>query len=36
MKDINDKRVMYFYEAVTLGTIRAAADKLDVAPSAVS
>ncbi|BFM50779.1 LysR family transcriptional regulator [Marinomonas sp. THO17] len=36
MKEINDKRVRYFYEAVSLGTIRAAADKLDVAPSAVS
>ncbi|SBS25806.1 HTH-type transcriptional activator CmpR [Marinomonas spartinae] len=36
MKEINQKRLAYFYEAVALGTIRAAADKLDVAPSAVS
>ncbi len=36
MKPINEKRVAYFYEAVILGTIRAAADKLNVAPSAVS
>lgn len=36
MKEINEKRVIYFYEAVTVGTIRAAADKLNVAPSAVS
>ncbi|EGU59528.1 LysR family transcriptional regulator [Vibrio nigripulchritudo ATCC 27043] len=36
MKPINDKRVAYFYEAVKLGSVRAAADKLNVAPSAVS
>ncbi|WP_104401778.1 LysR family transcriptional regulator [Vibrio penaeicida] len=36
MNPINEKRVAYFYEAVMLGTIRAAADKLNVAPSAVS
>ncbi|MBJ7536299.1 LysR family transcriptional regulator [Marinomonas transparens] len=36
MKEINSKRLAYFYEAVSLGTIRAAADKLDVAPSAIS
>ncbi len=36
MKEINEKRVAYLYEAVTMGTIRAAADKLNVAPSAVS
>lgn len=36
MKEINQKRLAYFYEAVASGTIRAAADKLDVAPSAVS
>lgn len=36
MKEINEKRVSYLFEAVNLGTIRAAADKLNVAPSAVS
>lgn len=36
MKAINEKRIAYLYEAVTLGTVRAAADKLNVAPSAVS
>lgn len=36
MKEINAKRLTYFYEAVSLGTIRGAADKLDVAPSAIS
>ena len=36
MKDINEKRVAYLYEAVSAGTVRAAADKLNVAPSAVS
>ncbi len=36
MNEINAKRLTYFYEAVSLGTIRAAADKLDVAPSAIS
>ena len=36
MNEINAKRLTYLYEAVSLGTIRAAADKLDVAPSAVS
>ncbi|MCO4757342.1 MAG: LysR family transcriptional regulator [Oceanospirillaceae bacterium] len=36
MKDINEKRVAYLYEAVTMGSVRAAADKLNVAPSAVS
>jgi len=36
MKEINEKRVAYLYEAVTMGTIRAAADKLNIAPSAVS
>lgn len=36
MKDINEKRVSYLYEAVSMGTVRAAADKLNVAPSAVS
>ena len=36
MKDINEKRVKYLYEAVQLGTVRAAADKLNVSPSAVS
>ncbi len=36
MKEINEKRVAYLYQAVTMGTIRAAADKLNVAPSAIS
>ncbi len=36
MKEINEKRVAYLYEAVSMGTVRAAADKLNVAPSAVS
>ncbi|MGB1238674.1 MAG: LysR family transcriptional regulator [Pseudomonadales bacterium] len=36
MSVINQKRVAYLYWAVTLGTVRAAADKFDVAPSAVS
>jgi DNA-binding transcriptional LysR family regulator len=36
MKDINEKRVKYLYEAVQQGTVRAAADKLNVSPSAVS
>lgn len=36
MKDINEKRLTYLYEAVILGTVRAAADKLNLAPSAVS
>lgn len=36
MKEINAKRLAYFYEAVSLGGIRSAADKLGVAPSAIS
>lgn len=36
MKEINKKRVVYLYEAIRMGTVRAAADKLNVAPSAVS
>lgn len=36
MKEIKEKRLSYLYEAVQLGTVRAAADKLNVAPSAVS
>ncbi|MFP3561122.1 LysR family transcriptional regulator, partial [Paraburkholderia sp. SIMBA_049] len=32
---LTDSRIVYFYEAVRCGTIRAAADWLDVAPSAV-
>ena len=35
-KEIKEKRVGFLYEAVTAGTIRAAADKLNVAPSAIS
>lgn len=34
--DLSDSRIVYFFEAVRCGTIRAAADWLDVAPSAVS
>jgi len=33
---LNDSRIVYFFEAVRCGTIRAAADWLNVAPSAVS
>ena len=36
MKGLNDKRLGYLYQAVTLGSVHAAADKLDVALSAVS
>lgn len=36
MKEIKEKRVAYLYEAVQMGTVRSAADKLNVAPSAVS
>jgi DNA-binding transcriptional LysR family regulator len=33
---LNESRIVYFYQAVRHGTIRAAADALNVAPSAVS
>lgn len=33
---INESRIEYLYEAVRFGTVRAAAEHLDVAPSAVS
>ncbi|MEH6444703.1 MAG: LysR family transcriptional regulator [Oceanospirillaceae bacterium] len=33
---IKQKRVAYLYEAITAGSIRGAADKLNVAPSAIS
>lgn len=36
MTEINGKRLSYLYEAVTMGTIQAAADKLNIAPSAIS
>ena len=36
MKEIKEQRLAYLYEAVSLGTVRAAADKLNLAPSAVS
>lgn len=36
MSIIQDRRILYFFEAVRLGSVRAAADSLDVAPSAVS
>jgi DNA-binding transcriptional LysR family regulator len=35
-KQINDKRLGYLYQAVRMGSVRAAADQLNVAPSAVS
>jgi hypothetical protein len=34
--NLTDSRIVYFFEAVRCGTIRAAADYLNVAPSAVS
>jgi DNA-binding transcriptional LysR family regulator len=33
---LNETRISYLYEAVRTGTVRAAADALDIAPSAVS
>lgn len=33
---VQDRRILYFFEAVRLGSVRGAADFLDVAPSAVS
>ncbi|ADJ62475.1 LysR family transcriptional regulator [Herbaspirillum seropedicae] len=33
---LNDHRIAYLYEAVRTGSVRAAADALDIAPSAVS
>ncbi|WP_407310129.1 LysR family transcriptional regulator [Pseudomonas sp. nanlin1] len=36
MSSVQDRRILYFFEAVRLGSVRAAADYLDVAPSAVS
>jgi DNA-binding transcriptional LysR family regulator len=36
MSLVQDRRILYFYEAVRLGSVRAAADFLNVAPSAVS
>ena len=36
MSVVQDRRILYFFEAVKLGSVRAAADYLDVAPSAVS
>lgn len=36
MRHIQDNRVMVLYHAITLGSVRAAADKLGVAPSSVS
>ncbi|WP_213309178.1 LysR family transcriptional regulator [Paraburkholderia sacchari] len=35
-ENLTESRIVYFYEAVRCGTIRAAADWLNVAPSAVS
>jgi DNA-binding transcriptional LysR family regulator len=36
MSIVQDRRILYFVEATRLGSVRAAADALDVAPSAVS
>ncbi len=36
METIDDRRVRYFFEAVTSGSLRAAADKMDMNPSVVS
>lgn len=36
MSLVQDRRILYFFEAVRLGSVRAAADSLNVAPSAVS
>lgn len=36
MSLVQDRHIHYFFEAVRLGSVRAAADALDVAPSAVS
>ncbi|MFF7710716.1 LysR substrate-binding domain-containing protein [Pseudomonas sp. NPDC007930] len=36
MSQLHDHRILYLFEAVRLGSVRAAADALDVAPSAVS
>lgn len=36
MKKLSEQRLVYFFEAVQCGSVRAAADKLDIAPSAVS
>ena len=36
MESIDDRRVKYLYEAVLAGSVRAAADKLDMNPSVVS
>ncbi|RMR12940.1 LysR family transcriptional regulator [Pseudomonas syringae group genomosp. 3] len=36
MSLVQDRRILYFFEAVRLGSVRAAADCLNVAPSAVS
>ncbi|RQS66447.1 LysR family transcriptional regulator [Burkholderia sp. Bp8963] len=36
VENLTDSRIVYFFEAVRCGTIRAAADWLNVAPSAVS
>lgn len=36
MSNINDHRIKFLYESVRLGSVRAAADFLDVAPSVVS
>ncbi|WP_336935794.1 LysR family transcriptional regulator [Acinetobacter soli] len=36
MSYVHENRIKFFFEAVNKGSVRAAADALDVAPSAVS
>ncbi|MDX1303590.1 LysR family transcriptional regulator [Photobacterium sp.] len=36
MQTINHRKIKYLYEAVTAGSIRTAADRLNIAPSAIS
>lgn len=36
MSSVQDRRILYFYEAARLGSVRGAADFMNVAPSAVS
>ncbi|MBK5911733.1 hypothetical protein CCR85_09570 [Rhodothalassium salexigens] len=36
MRSVDQKRLLYFHEAVTAGTMRAASEKLNLAPSSIS
>ena len=36
MQSFHEQRLIYLYEAVKCGTIRAAAEKMAIAPSAIS